>query len=113
MTAEFLLLSEDEARDAGAVQRALLEGKVVVVKGPDHRARGVIDSASRLEPLASHVTVEPGRRMHEVLRAMHEAEAQVALVTRDETTTGQQEVLGVITERDIARAAYTMAKLAD
>jgi chloride channel protein, CIC family len=113
MSADFQLLSEEEARDAGAVQRALLEGKVVVVNGPDHRARGVIDSTSRREPLATHVTVEPSHRIHEVLRAMHEAEARVALVMGISGTTGRQEVLGVITEREIARAAYAIAKLVD
>ena len=113
MTADFQLLSEDEAKDAGAVQRALLAGKVVVVRGPDHQPRGVIDSSSRLEAVATHVMVEPGHRIHEVLRAMHEAEARVAVVTRISTATDRPEVLGVITERDIARAAYVAAKLAD
>ncbi|HEY4910793.1 MAG TPA: chloride channel protein, partial [Methylomirabilota bacterium] len=113
MTADFQLLSEEEARDAGAVQRVLLGGKVVVVNGPDHRPRGVIDSASRLEPLAAHVTVEPSQRIHEVLRAMHEGEARIALVTRISATTGRPEVLGVITEREIAKMAYAIAKLVD
>jgi len=113
MTADFQLVSEDEAKDAGAVQRALREGKVVVVKGADHRPRGVIDSASRFESAATHVLVEPGHRIHEVLRAMHEAEARVAIVTRVSATTGRPDVLGVITERDIAKAAYAIAKLVD
>jgi len=86
---------------------------VVVVKDADHRPRGIIDSASRLESLATHVLVEPGHRIHEVLRAVHEAEARVAIVTRVSATTGRPEVLGVITERDIAKAAYSIAKLAD
>jgi len=113
MTADFLLVSGDEAKDAGAVRRALREGKVVVVQDADHRPRGVIDSASRPESAATHVLVEPGQRIHEVLRAMHEAEARVAIVTRVSATTGRPEVLGVITERDIAKAAYSIAKLAD
>jgi chloride channel protein, CIC family len=113
MTADFQILSEEEAKDANAVQRALLGGKVVVVKGPDDRPRGVIDPVSRLESLSSHVVVEAGHRIHEVLRAMHDAEAHVAVVTRLSATTGRPEVLGVINERDIARAAYVAAKLAD
>ena len=112
MTADFQVLSEEEAKDAGAVQQALLGGKVVVVQGPDHQPRGVIDPVSRLESLSSHVVVEPGHRIHEVLRAMHDAEARVAVVTRISVTTGRPEVLGVINERDIARAAYVAAKLA-
>jgi hypothetical protein len=44
---------------------------------------------------------------------MHEAEARIAVVTGISAATGRPEVLGVITEREIAKAAYTMAKLAD
>ena len=84
-----------------------------MVKDADHRPRGIIDPASRLESAATHVIVEPGHRMHEVLRAMHEAEARVAIVTRVSATTGRPEVLGVITERDIAKTAYASAKLVD
>jgi CIC family chloride channel protein len=113
MSADFQLVSEDEAKDLGAIQRALLDGKVVVVKDADHRPRGIIDPASRLESAATHVIVEPGHRMHEVLRAMHEVEARVAIVTRVPATTGRPEVLGVITERDIAKTAYASAKLVD
>ena len=44
---------------------------------------------------------------------MHEAEARIALVTRISATTGRQEVLGVISEREIAKTAYAIAKLVD
>src|SRR6266481_6092748 len=113
MSADFEIVSEEQAKDVGALQRALLAGRVVVVRGADHRPRGVIDSASRFESAATHVLVEPGHRIHEVLRAMHEAEARVAIVTRVSATTGRPDVLGVITERDIAKAAYAIAKLVD
>jgi len=44
---------------------------------------------------------------------MHEAEARIALVMGISRTTGRQEVLGVITDREIAKAAYAIAKLVD
>src|SRR6266542_452672 len=109
MTADFQLVSEDEAKDAGAVQRALLEGKVVVVQAADHRPSGVIDSGSRPESAAIHVLVEPGHRIHEVLRAMHEAEARVAIVTRVSETTGRPEVFRVITYPTIFRSWRSLA----
>jgi len=110
MTSNFILLSDAEVKSADAVQRALQDGKVVVVKGAD-QPRGVIDSTG-----ASHaplVTVEPEHRMHEVIRAMHEAGARVAVVTRLSAGPGQFEVLGVITEGDIVRAGLPLARLAD
>ena len=106
-------MSEEEAKDVGALQRALAAGRVVVVTGADLSPRGVIDSVSRLDSPGAHVVVEPGHKVHEVQRAMHEAGARVAVVTGVSAATGRPEVLGVITERDIAKAAYTMAKLAD
>jgi len=40
-----------------------------------------------------------------------EAGASVALVAQVSVWSGEQEVLGVITERDIAKVAYATAKL--
>jgi hypothetical protein len=119
MTPDFLLLSEEEARDDNVVRPALLRGQVIVVTGLDQKVRGVIDVESQLDAvqrkLASsppiHVNVEPDLRFHEVLRALAEAEARVALVTKVSASTGNQEVVGVITERQIAKAACATAKL--
>jgi CIC family chloride channel protein len=113
MSDGFLLLSEDEARETAAVQRAILGGKVVVVRGADQTPQGVIDSPSQPERLVSHVAVEPEHRIHEVMRAMAEAEARVALVTQLSPSSGQAEVLGIITERELARVSYSIARLMD
>jgi hypothetical protein len=86
---------------------------VVVVRGADLLPRGVIDSAHQFDTPAAHVLVAPGHKVHEVMRAMHEAGARVAVVTEVSAATGRPEVLGVITERALANAAYTMARLAD
>ena len=96
-----------------APERALLAGRVVVVRGADLLPRGIIDSFYQLDSPAAHVLAEPGQKVHEVMRAMHEAGARVAVVTELSAATGRPEVLGVISERAFANAAYVMAKLAD
>jgi CIC family chloride channel protein len=119
MTPDFLLLSESEAGDEEVVRQALLRGQVVVVTGADRQPSRVIDvwaqldsSGRRLAPSpGSYVTVGPTLRLDEVLRRLGEAGARVALVTQLSASTGKQEVLGVITERDIAKAAYATARL--
>jgi len=59
-----------------------------------------------------HVVVDPDAPFNAVLRAVDQAGARLALVTRT-TAAGTPEVLGVITERDIARLAYATARLTD
>ena len=113
MSADFQVVSEEQAKDVSALQQTLLAGRVVVVEGADLLPRGVIDSVSHLDSSAAPVVVEPGEKVHKVLRAMHEAEARVAVVTDVSAATGRPKVLGVITEREIAKAAYTMVKLAE
>jgi chloride channel protein, CIC family len=120
MTPDFLLLSEANARDDSVVRQALLGGHVVVVKVQGQPAWGVIDVASHLDSLArgsapfptAHVTVEAEDQFHEILRALDKAQARVALVTRVSVATGKQEVVGVITERQITKVACAAAKLA-
>jgi len=115
MSADFLILSEDEARKEDVVRQAILRDQVVVVTGQDDQVRRVIDVWSHLDTTSSkpssHVTVEPDDPLHEVLRTLDEAGARVALVMRLSAATGKREVLGVITDRDIAKVAYATAKL--
>ena len=116
LSRDFQMLTEAEAADGGAVRQALLKGQVVVLMR-DHEVCGVIDVVSHLDSLdrspspSFHVAVGPDDRFHEVLRAMDAVQARVALVTRPSAATGKQEVLGVVTERQIARVATTSAKL--
>ncbi|HYV35663.1 MAG TPA: chloride channel protein [Gemmataceae bacterium] len=119
LSPDFLILAEEEAAVDGAVRHALVKGQVVLLTR-NHEVCGVIDVASQLDSLdrglppsrAAHVLVEPGHRFHEVLRAMDTARARIAIVTQLSATTGKQEVLGVVTEREIAKAASAAAKLA-
>ena len=67
---------------------------------------GLKSPDGRLAPMAiCHVVVDPDTPFNVVLRAVDQAGARCALVTRT-AAAGTQEVLGVITERDIARLAY-------
>jgi len=120
MTADFVLLPQEQAGARDIVRHALLRGQVVVVTGPDNRILGVIDERCRLEspdgppsPAAGcHVVVGPEAPVNAVLRAIDEAGARLALVVRNGDR-GSREVLGVITERDVARLAYASARLTD
>jgi hypothetical protein len=92
----------------------------VVLLTRDHEICGVIDVASHLDSpdrglppsRATHILVEPDHRFHEVLRAMDTARARIAIVTQLSATTGKQEVLGVVTEREVTKKACAAAKLA-
>jgi CIC family chloride channel protein len=120
MTADFLLVPQEQAGNPDVVRHALLQGKVVVVTGPDRQVLGVIDERSRLGPpdgrpapaTGCHVVVGPDAPLNAVLRAIEGAGARVALVIRN-AGGGSQEVLGVITEREVARLAYVTAGLTD
>jgi chloride channel protein, CIC family len=120
MTADFLVLPQEEASNPDIVRQVLLRGQVVVVTGHDDRILSVFDERPRLEspdgrlaPMAiCHVVVDPDTPFNAVLRAVDQAGARCALVTRT-AAAGTQEVLGVITERDIARLAYATARLMD
>jgi len=120
MTADFVIFSQEQVSEPDIVLQALLRGQVVVVTGPDHRILGVIDERSRLEapgerlaPTAScHVVVDPEASLNAVHRAIDQAGARLALVTRN-VAGEEQEVLGVITERAVAQLAYATARMTD
>jgi CIC family chloride channel protein len=58
-----------------------------------------------------HVLVEPGDRLVSVLRAMEDSEARVALVVSRRDAAGPRDVVGVITDREVASLARTTARL--
>ena len=62
--------------------------------------------------MASHIVVDPEAPLNAVLRAIDEAGARLALVMRN-ADGGSQQVLGVITEHDVARLAYAIARMTD
>jgi len=58
------------------------------------------------------VAVDPEMPLNAVLRAIDAAGARLALVV-GKAEEGGQEVLGVITERVVARLSHAIARLAD
>ncbi len=120
MTGDFLLLPQGQISNPDIVREALLREHVVVVTGLDDRILGVFDERSRLDypggqfppPERCHVVVDPDTPLNALLRAIDQAGARVALVARI-SPAEIPKVLGVITERDIARLAYATARLTD
>ncbi len=120
MTGDFLLLPQGQASNPDIVREALLREHVVVVTGLGDRILGVFDERSRLDypggqfppPGCCHVVVDPDTPLNALLRAIDQAGARVALVARI-SPAEIPKVLGVITERDIARLAYATARLTD
>jgi CBS domain-containing protein len=93
---------------------------VVVVSGPDNRILGILDERSRLKagegPLApetgTHIVVPPETPLRTVLRALGDDGAKIAVVA-SKAADGSQKVLGVITEREVARLSYEAARVSD
>jgi len=112
MTADFRLVSQQEASEPMIVREAILRGQVVVVTGQGHRIRGVIDERCGLESATGYVVVEPEQALNAVLRAIDQAGARLALVMR-QVAGGEPEVLGVITEHAVAELAYDAARLSE
>jgi CIC family chloride channel protein len=113
MSPDFQILSESEAGNETVVCAALASGKVLIVMGLENKVRGVIGpwcgSDATTPSKNDFVTVRAEERICEVLRALHQAGARVALVSQDLDST-QSPVLGIITEREIARAACASAQ---
>jgi len=112
MTADFRLLSPQEASEPKIVHEAILRGQIVVVTGTDGRIHGVIDERSGLESAEGYVCVDPDEELNAVLRAIDQAGARLALVARNGGE-GEQNMLGVITEHAVAELAYAAAKISD
>ena len=116
MTKDFVVLPQDQAGEPEVVRRALLRGQVVVVTEPCNRILGLIDERSWLETSSPeegiYVSVDPEMPLCAVLRAIDAAGARLALVV-GKAEGGSQEVLGVITERVVARLSHAIARLTD
>ena len=115
MSPDFRVLSESEGRNETVVRPALARGQVLVVMGPENdvrEVRGPWCGSDGLAPSANaFVTVRPGEPMGEVLRALHQSGARVAVVVQVSDPAKRPEVQGVITEREITKMACAAAKL--
>ena len=121
MSADFVAVSQAQLAEDNTTSAALRRGKVVVISGPDNRIRSILDERSRTEadegPLAleggTHVVVSPETPLRTVLRALGDAGGARIAVVACKTADGSQEVLGVITEREVARLSYAAARVSD
>ena len=115
MSRDFQILTESEGRNETLVRSALAGGHVLVVMGPEKDIRGVIGpwcGPDGLAPSATaFVTVQPGDRMSEVLRALYQSRARVALVMQVSVSAERPEVQGIITEREVTKLACAAAQL--
>jgi CIC family chloride channel protein len=80
----------------------------VAVLAQEGRVAGVSLAGGSVTP---HVLVEPGDPLVSVLRAMEDVEARVALVVPRRDAAGPRDVVGVITDREVASLARTTARL--
>jgi CIC family chloride channel protein len=76
---------------------------IVVVR--DDRIAGVLPDGAR------YVAVEPQDRLNDVLREMEAASASIALVARSRESASARDLLGVITDREIAARTRAAARL--
>ena len=120
MSEDFAVVSQAKLLEGGSPGPGLLTGQVMVVTGPDNRVSGILDERCRLkapegpfEPETGKlIVVSPQTPLRSVLRKLDGAGARIAVVAR-KAADGSQEVLGVITEREVARLSYAAARMAD
>jgi CIC family chloride channel protein len=62
-------------------------------------------------PASGHVVVEPGDPLVDVLRALDESEARVALVVTRRDAAAPRDVVGVVTDREVAALIRSAARL--
>src|SRR5262249_8945192 len=103
MSTEFVVREVDQPGQAPASSRAV---RVVVRAG---RITGVGDSADL--GIVPHASVAPGDRLGVVLRTIERTGARVALVMATRDSTSPRDLLGVITDREIAAEARATAHL--
>jgi chloride channel protein, CIC family len=115
MTTDYRVVSGTRAPDTAVMHQAWLEEKVVLLmdeQDPVPRvllAPGLPDMPDRAVTVP--ITVGPGDFLSDVLRAMTAGGTRIAVVVQPATTPAGQEILGVITDRQVAAVARNQAKL--
>lgn len=114
MSQDFVVLSTDGSGNVQAIQDAWAQDKVVVVRTGDESFQRVTTLSSTThagsrEPAA--VLLDEDDRLDEALRAMADAGSQMALIRSSSAGDRPPEVVGVITEKEIAAVAQNAARL--
>ena len=120
MSADFVAIPQTQLTEPEAIGTELRRGRVVVISGPDNRILGILDRWSCCQSeegppvpeTGKHIVVTPQMPLRSVLRKLDDAGARIAVVT-SKAADGRQDVLGVITEREVARLTYDAARMAD
>jgi hypothetical protein len=99
-----------EADRASEVTRARVEAASSAVLVVVRDGRIVSVTASDGAPPLTHIVVAPDDRLSAVLHAIDETGARVAVVTRNRST-HPGDLLGVITDREVATAVRSTARL--
>ena len=116
MSTDFVVLGAAEAEDAKALDAALGQGDVVLVRGDDQAFRCVTGAspssgADARDGLA--ITVAEDASLDGILRAMADAGARRAVVLSAARGTDPPGVAGVITERELVAVSQANARLMD
>jgi hypothetical protein len=98
-----------EVEPSSNTEPARQERPTVLVVVRDGRIEAVAANGGA-EPL-THIVVEPDDRLSAVLHAIEETGARVALVARSRQSTSPGDILGVITDREVAAAVRSTARL--
>jgi CIC family chloride channel protein len=106
MSSDFAAQETDASSKAGPTRQ---ERPTVLVVVRDGRVAGV--AANDREGLLAHIVVAPDDRLNAVLHAIEETGARVALVAKSRESTNPRDILGVITDREVAAAVRSTAHL--
>ena len=107
MSSNFVAQEADRGGDAGRGDAEAASAIVIVVRDGRIASVAASDGAGRL----AHIVVAPDDSLSAVLHTIDETGARVAVVTRKRESTSPGDVLGVITDREVAAAVRSTARL--
>jgi CIC family chloride channel protein len=107
MSSNFVAQDGDRAVEATGGRAEEPSAVLVIVRDGRIARVAASDGAGAL----SHIVVAPDDRLSAVLHTIDETGARVAVVTRSRESTSPGDVLGVITDREVAAAVRSTARL--
>ena len=107
MSSNFVAQEPDRASEVTQMRADASSSVLVVVRDGRIASVALGDGAGAI----THIVVAPDDRLSTVLHAINETGARVAVVTRNRESTGPDDVLGVITDREVAAAVRSTARL--
>jgi CIC family chloride channel protein len=122
MTTGYIVIASDGTLEAGPVRHALQQGLVVLLADHEHHIRGVIDAWAEDDPggrgsslhrlhRAPYITAIASDRLPEIHRRMEQAQARVVLIMRKRASLARHDLVGIITQRQLAKLSQSAARL--